>query len=584
MSPITELSEQQKDIVGLPLGPLAVTACAGSGKTKTAVHRLAEMRSRTHDQRGVIALLSFSNVAVDTFEREYGALVADKNTIGSIAGVEIDTLDGFFVKNVIRPHGYLEMGCPRTPFLIEGKEPFLKNFTMWDKKREVSIPTADLSISLDEGDLVFSAGKWKKTAVPSGAAAAAVNKLGTVGAYTHDSGRHWAYRILKNHPFVLRALVKRYPHILVDEAQDIETVHEATLRLMAKAGMHLSLIGDANQGIYEFSGATGDFLASYDSEAGVTGKTLERNYRSVPDIVTVANKLSGRKDDPDRVTPSTFSGAYFVSIDDNDRETTFSTFRDMIALAEIKSNDAVVICRATGLVDAWTGTEETQGQGLVRAFSAAAIARDKLGRFDEAFAHVCVGTVGLLAPDHRDLLAKLRQGSKPEVKELRRLVWRFTKDDVSGLPSATLVADTEWHQALVTRAKALAALIEKNFGFQQAEKLGNRLKKTKLYNVPLIQTPDAEAIKAPAFKICTVHKVKGESIAAVLYIARKDDIEALLQGPTTETGRIGYVAVTRAQNLIVLGVPHDHIDAFRPRLIATGFSEHVPSAVAKGQL
>lgn len=577
MSSMIELSQQQKDIIGLPLGPFAVTACAGSGKTKTAVHRLADMRTRLHDQRGTIALLSFSNVAVDTFVREYGALIAGQNGVGSVAGVEIDTLDGFFVKNVIRPHGYLEMGCPRTPFLVDGREPFLKSFTMWEKNKEISIPTAELSISLNNGDFAFSAGKWKKTAVPSAAAAAAVNQLGTVGAYTHDSGRHWAYRILKRHPFVLRALVRRYPHILVDEAQDIETMHEATLRLMAKAGVQLSLIGDANQGIYEFSGATGDFLKGYSTAAGVTGKTLERNYRSVPDIVTVANKLSGRKDDPNRVKPSTFSGAHFFSVDDNDKETTFSTFWDMLALAEIKSNDAVVICRATGLVDAWTGTEETQGQGLVRAFSAAAIARDKLGRFDEAFAHVCIGVVGLLAPDHRDLLAKLKQGSKPEVKKLRRLIWRFTKDDVSGLPSATLVADTEWHQALVTRAKALAALIEKNFGFQQAEKLGNRLKKTKLNNGPLIQTPDAEATKAPAFKICTVHKVKGESIAAVLYIARKDDIEALLQGPTTETGRIGYVAVTRAQNLIVLGVPYDHIDAFRPRLIAAGFSEHLPN-------
>jgi superfamily I DNA/RNA helicase len=579
---MTQLSEQQKDIVGLPLGPFAVTACAGSGKTKTAVHRLAEMRSRLHDQRGMIALLSFSNVAVDTFEREYGALIAGQNSIGSIAGVEIDTLDGFFVKNVIRPHGYLEMGCSRTPFLIEGREPFLKNFTMWDSKREISIPTAELSISLDTGGFVFSAGKWKKAAVPSGAAAAAVNKQGAVGAYTHDSGRHWAYRILKNHPFVLRALVKRYPHILVDEAQDIETLHEATLRLMAKAGMHLSLIGDANQGIYEFSGATGDFLAGYSGEAGVTGKTLERNYRSVPDIVTVANKLSGREDEPDRAPPETFSGAYFVAIDEHDRETTFRTFRDMLILAKIKYNDAVVICRATGLVDAWSGADEPQGQGLVKTFAAAAIARDKLGRFDDAFGHVCMGAVGLLAPEHQDLLAKLKQGIKPEVKQLRRLLWKFTKDDVLGLPSAALVADTEWHQALVTRAKALAALIEKDFGFQQADKLGNRLKKTKLYSVPLIQTPDAEAVKAPPFKICTVHKVKGESIAGVLYIAREGDIEALLQGPTTETGRIGYVAVTRAQNLIVLGVPHDHLAGFRPRLIATGFSEHIPSKARAG--
>jgi superfamily I DNA/RNA helicase len=52
------LSEQQKTIVGLPLHPLSVTACAGSGKTKTAVYRLAEMRRLLNDDHGIIALLS----------------------------------------------------------------------------------------------------------------------------------------------------------------------------------------------------------------------------------------------------------------------------------------------------------------------------------------------------------------------------------------------------------------------------------------------------------------------------------------------------------------------------------------------
>lgn len=63
---MTALSDEQRAVVEAPTGPLSVIACAGSGKTRTAVHRLVEMRRHLGEQRGHVALLSFSNVAVDT--------------------------------------------------------------------------------------------------------------------------------------------------------------------------------------------------------------------------------------------------------------------------------------------------------------------------------------------------------------------------------------------------------------------------------------------------------------------------------------------------------------------------------------
>ncbi len=53
-------------------------------------------------------------------------------------------------------------------------------------------------------------------------------------------------------------------------------------------------------------------------------------------------------------------------------------------------------------------------------------------------------------------------------------------------------------------------------------------------------------------RVETVHQVKGESIGAVLYVANKANITALLDGTATEEGRIGYVALTRAKNLFWL--------------------------------
>lgn len=115
---MSEISSKQKDIVELPLEPICVTACAGSGKTRTAVHRLAEMRRKLDDRHGIIALLSFSNVAVDTFRKDYFAL-ADIRAGGlRSTGVEIDTVDGFITGNILRPHAHRTMGASRTAYLV----------------------------------------------------------------------------------------------------------------------------------------------------------------------------------------------------------------------------------------------------------------------------------------------------------------------------------------------------------------------------------------------------------------------------------------------------------------------------------
>ncbi|MNS47700.1 DNA-dependent helicase II [compost metagenome] len=91
---MSALSGQQDDVVQADLKSLAVLACAGSGKTRTAIHRLLEVHRRLERPRGRVALLSFSNVAVDTFRRDYAALCQVK-TISALGRVDIDTIDAF---------------------------------------------------------------------------------------------------------------------------------------------------------------------------------------------------------------------------------------------------------------------------------------------------------------------------------------------------------------------------------------------------------------------------------------------------------------------------------------------------------
>ena len=92
-------------------------------------------------------------------------------------------------------------------------------------------------------------------------------------------------------------------------------------------------------------------------------------------------------------------------------------------------------------------------------------------------------------------------------------------------------------------------------------------------STPLISAKDLADDNATALRIDTVHKAKGESLDAVMYVTTKEHVKEMLGGVTTELGRIGYVAATRARDLLWIAVPHNALKELRPALIAKGFVE-----------
>jgi superfamily I DNA/RNA helicase len=562
-----DLSPEQEEIVVLPLKPIAVTACAGSGKTKTAVHRLAEMRRLHGTSPGLIALLSFSNVAVNTFAKEYSAVVRSRAAVGRTFAVEIDTMDGFITTNVLRPHGHRVMKCSRVPYLVDGREPFLNSFTVFHGSRNHL--TSEMGIELKAGVFRFTLPPSPQALVVN-RAVAALAKLGEVGAYTHASARYWVVRTLREQPFVLRALTRRYPHILVDEAQDIGPEHQAILELLISQGTQVSLIGDTHQGIYEFARANGAFLRGYGARDEVDDRSLTVNYRSAPSIVRVANNLTNRSDRAARDEPAGHHGAYYMPFKPNERINALASFQSMLGSAGVDVRDGVILCRSADWAVEWSGGEDGQGQGVVRDFANSAISRDHQGDFHQAFSHGCAGVVGVLVPDRGDLMSAIARGSRPAEIALRRAIWSFVRDPDAGLPASSLVADTAWHSLLCERVRALLSRLEAEFGLMPAENLGRRLARTKLDNRPLAKAPDLAQLDVARFRVSTVHKVKGESLEAVMYVAKKAHVRALLNGTGSEEGRIGYVALTRARKLFVLAVPEANLTEFAAGLEGIG--------------
>lgn len=567
------LTSEQQDIVDAPMIPLCVIACAGSGKTKTAVHRLVRMRRNLGEARGRVALLSFSNVAVDTFRKAYDDLASSLPSGASRSRVDIDTLDGFITAHIVRPHGHRTMMSLRAPFLVTGDEAFLDGF---------KFPTSSFPVSIKALNVAFVKGKEvffcklndQVDLVDESIARSLVARLGSTGAYTHELGRYWAYRVLKEQPKLLAAVVRRYPHIVIDEAQDIGSVHQAILELLMAAGSCVTLIGDPNQGIYEFAGADGRFLTDFHRRSGVQQHSLKKNFRSAPSIVDLANGLCGRGDVAERPAPGKPHGAFFTCYKREEQPQLFTAFQGAMSAAGADINRSAVLCRAKKLAGVLRGDHAPAGQGLVKAFAAAAVLRDRRKDFLKAFQRVAVAVVALLKNAPTGLASQITQPSSNLAdRELRRAIWAFTRDSATGLPSSSLVADKQWHAELLAHVKDLCTHLDTKFGFKPVANLGNKLSKKALPSMPLVSAEDLADIDTTTLRIDTVHKAKGESLDAVLYITTKEHAQALLSGVATEVGRIGYVAATRARDLLWVAVPHNSLKELRPQLVASGFKE-----------
>ncbi len=99
-------------------------------------------------------------------------------------------------------------------------------------------------------------------------------------------------QLLQEHPDVLHEQQQRYQHILVDEFQDMNRASGILLRLLAGEEQRVWVVGDSNQAIYSFRGASPANIANFQSEYdGATVLPLNRNYRSRPDIVNLADAL-----------------------------------------------------------------------------------------------------------------------------------------------------------------------------------------------------------------------------------------------------------------------------------------------------
>jgi DNA helicase-2/ATP-dependent DNA helicase PcrA len=115
-------------------------------------------------------------------------------------------------------------------------------------------------------------------------------------------------RLLREHPAIAEHYRRRFRHVLVDEYQDTNHAQYALVRELTDDGTELAVVGDADQSIYAFRGATIRNILEFERDyPNATTILLEQNYRSTQTILNAANAVIARN--PNRKPKNLWSDA-----------------------------------------------------------------------------------------------------------------------------------------------------------------------------------------------------------------------------------------------------------------------------------
>jgi len=291
------LDPEQRQAVIAPRGPVCVLAGAGTGKTRTITHRIAHLV-----QRGLVTPRQI--LAVTFTARAAGEMRTRLRELGA-AGVQAQTFHAAAFRQ-------LRYFWPR-----------VHDAQMWqltDNKFRLVMQAANrLGLSTEREDVrdLASEIEWSKSSLispeqyPAAAqqagretpilpeliakAFAGYEKLKS-GAQLLDFDDlllHIA-AILEDREDIAEEFRSQYRSFVVDEYQDVNPLQARVLDAWVGNRDDLTVVGDANQTIYSFAGASPKWLINFPRKyPEATVVRLERDYRSTPQVVDLANQVIG---------------------------------------------------------------------------------------------------------------------------------------------------------------------------------------------------------------------------------------------------------------------------------------------------
>ncbi len=565
-------TDQQKDAIFAEELEFLLRAAPGSGKTWTSCRRFIWRAANWPHPVAGLALLSFTNAAIREFkvatinvgQRD---LLSDPNYVG--------TFDSFVERYILAPFGHLLTGADKRPKLFPGPRPGdrnnaqLKVWTAGGGNRNIPVPAWEVIPFLDGTKLRFKASSSFGNR-PITDATTPVYELLSLGYYTHDQRIFWACKLLSERPHIAKLLAGRFPEIIVDEAQDTNVWLLVLLNSLRDKGAKITLIGDPDQCIFEFSMADVTLLPDLKKKWSIPEKPLSQSFRCNNQIAAVVRNVGGNVHFTGSGDgASEWHRGFVVEESSKTFSDSLSVFQHLVSQAGVSINSAAVVCRAHGQLESLRGkVNYTNLTGKAKSLATAAFLRDY--RHDYRGASQTVKRIVRELTGDDPLWERI--DTDPNSRESTTVVlaiWKFVKSPDRLTPISQL--GNTWISSMRTQ---LAELIDE-IGLQCDVKLGQHIKTTGLSTdqktLPLFES----AHEFSEVRQDTIHQVKGESIDAVLVIGStrfwNSVMAAAQRDDNTEDRRLAYVAMTRARHLLVIGLPKGHYDKHSKTWVEWGF-------------
>lgn len=290
------LNARQVEAVIHKDGPMLVLAGAGSGKTTVLiarVERLIESGVRPWN----ILTITFTNKAADELKNR---LVAKLGT--EAADVFASTFHSMCVR-ILRRDGE-KIGIPKSFTIYDADDSLrvvkkcLKAINLDEKQfapRPIAGAISHAKESLEQPKEL--AAKAEKTGdfrqkIVARVYAEYQKELHEAGALDFDDLLCETVRLFRESPETLEYYQNRWRYIMVDEYQDTNHVQYMLVALLAQKYKNICVVGDDDQSIYKFRGATIENILSFERQfSGAKVVRLEQNYRSTQNILSAANKV-----------------------------------------------------------------------------------------------------------------------------------------------------------------------------------------------------------------------------------------------------------------------------------------------------
>ena len=307
------LNPSQRDAVLHEGAPVLVVAGAGSGKTRVLTRRIAYLVGERKVHPGSVLAITFTNKAAAEMRHRVADLIGNRAKL-----MWISTFHSACVR-ILRSE-INRFGLSRTFSIYDDA----------DSKRLMQLVLTDLEldpkkfpvravmswVSTNKNELVDheTAATRAETEIEKSNAAAYADyqrRLAAANALDFDDIIMTTVHLLQAFPELREQYRRRFRHVLVDEYQDTNHAQYVLIRELCSADVEappgelateppeLMVVGDSDQSIYAFRGATIRNILDFESDfPGARTILLEQNYRSTQTILNAANAVIVQNEGP----------------------------------------------------------------------------------------------------------------------------------------------------------------------------------------------------------------------------------------------------------------------------------------------